>query len=111
MCRLHSLQNSHRHFRRKESERQAFFFPSRLVDRASAVWLEVIYKHSMDDSPKRSASVTAAAVVAILGGLFLLLCLSVPLLALLFVKFPGPASDLPPSFTTFCLPPPRFFIS
>src|SRR5260370_8441015 len=98
MCRLHSLQNSHRHFRRKESERQAFFFPSRLVDRASAVWLEVIYKHSMDDSPKRSASVTAAPVVAILRGLFLLFCLSFAFLALLFFKLPStPPAPPPPS--------------
>jgi len=64
----------------------------------------------MDDSPKRSASVTAAAVVAILGGLFLLLCLSVALLALLFVKLPGTASELPPSVRTFGLATQGFMI-
>ncbi len=39
---------------------------------------------------------TAAAVVAILGSLFLLLCFSVALLALLLVKLPGNAPELSP---------------
>ncbi len=64
----------------------------------------------MDDSPKRSASVTAAAVVAILGGLFLLLGFSVALLALLLVKLPGTASELPPSVRTFGLATQGFMI-
>src|SRR5438552_2752284 len=45
--------------------------------------LELIYRPSMDSPPARSTAVTAAAVVAILAGLFLLLCFSVALLALL----------------------------
>jgi hypothetical protein len=57
----------------------------------------------MDYSPKRSASVTAAAVVAILGGLFLLLCCSVAFFAFLLVKLPGPASELPPFVRTAML--------
>jgi hypothetical protein len=58
---------------------------------------EMIYRLSMGSSAKRSASVTAAAVVAISGSLFLLLCCSVALLALLMIKLPGPAYELPPS--------------
>jgi len=50
----------------------------------------------MDYSPKRSASVTVAAVVAILGSLFLLLCCSVVFFGMLLVKLPGNASELPP---------------
>jgi hypothetical protein len=51
----------------------------------------------MDGSPKRSASVTAAAVVAILSGLFLLLCCSFAFFAFLLIKVPGTASELPPA--------------
>ena len=50
----------------------------------------------MDHSPNRSASVTFAAVVAILGGLFLLLCSSVLLFAMLLGKFPGTSPELAP---------------
>jgi hypothetical protein len=50
----------------------------------------------MESSPKRSASVTAAAVVAILSGLFLLLCCSAAILAVLLVKLPGNTTELPP---------------
>src|SRR5216683_4054947 len=54
----------------------------------------------MDSSAKRSASVTAAAVVAILCSLFLLLCFSVAFLGMLLVKLPSTASELPPSVRT-----------
>ncbi len=64
----------------------------------------------MDDSPKRPASVTVAGVVAILGGLFLLLGFSVALLALLLVKLPGTASELPPSVRAFGLATQGFMI-
>ena len=50
----------------------------------------------MDYSPNRSASVTFAAVVAILVSLFLLLCSSVLFFAMLLGKFPGTSSELPP---------------
>src|SRR5437879_13641547 len=86
----------HRHFRRKESERQASFsfaLPSPLP---FALSLKVIYRPSMDYSPNRSASVTFAAVVAILVSLFLLLCSSVLFFAMLLGKFPGTSSELPP---------------
>jgi len=64
----------------------------------------------MDSPPKRSASVTAAAVVAILGGGFLLLCFSGALLALLLVKLPGTAPQLPPSVRTLALGTQGFLI-
>jgi hypothetical protein len=51
----------------------------------------------MESSPKRSASLTAAAVVAILSGLFLLLCCSAAFFIFLLAKLPGPVSDLPPA--------------
>jgi len=54
--------------------------------------------------------VTAAAVVAILGGGFLLLCFSGAFLALLLVKLPGTASELPPSVRTFGLATQGFMI-
>jgi len=54
----------------------------------------------MDSPAKRSASVTAAAVVAILCSLFLLLCFSVAFLGMLLVKLPSTASELPPSVRT-----------
>src|SRR5271168_1287147 len=44
----------------------------------------------------RSASVTAAAIVAILGGLVLLLCFSAVFFSFLPLKLPSPASELPP---------------
>jgi len=50
----------------------------------------------MDQSPKRPASVTVAAVVAILGSTFLLLCCSVVFFGMVLVKLPGHASELPP---------------
>ena len=64
----------------------------------------------MDYSAKRSASVTAAAVVAILCSLFLLLSFSMALLAVLLVKLPGTASELPPSVRTFGLAIQSFMI-
>jgi hypothetical protein len=50
----------------------------------------------MEYPGKRSASVTAAAVVAILGGLFVLLVCSIALFGLLFMKLPGTSPELPP---------------
>ncbi len=43
----------------------------------------------MDSPVERSASVTAAAVVAILGSLFFLLCCSVVFFGMLLGKLPG----------------------
>src|SRR5260370_5347443 len=57
----------------------------------------------MDSSLKRSASLTAAAVVAILGSLFLLLCCSAALFIFLLAKLPGPASEFPPAMRTMML--------
>jgi len=71
------------------------------------VRLEVIYRRS---PPERSTSVTAAAVVAILGGLFLLLCFSVALLGLLLVKLPSTAPELPPSVRTLAIGAQGFLI-
>ena len=50
----------------------------------------------MSYSPNRSASVTVAAVVALLGSLFLLLCFTVAFFAFLLVKLPGPTSEVSP---------------
>jgi hypothetical protein len=50
----------------------------------------------MDCSANRSASVTFAAVVAILGSLFLLLCFTFGFFAFLLVKLPGTTSEVPP---------------
>ena len=51
----------------------------------------------MEPSPKRSASVTIAAIVAILSGLLLLLCCSAAFFVFLLARLPGPVSDLPPA--------------
>jgi hypothetical protein len=51
----------------------------------------------MESPAKRSASVTAAAVVAILESIFLLLCCSAAFFVFLLAKLPGPASALPPA--------------
>jgi hypothetical protein len=64
----------------------------------------------MDDSPKRSASVTVAAVAAILGGLFFLLCFSAALLVMLLVKLPGTFSEVPPFLRNFMLATQGFMI-
>src|SRR5258708_3894653 len=50
----------------------------------------------MDYSANRSASVTFAAVVAILSSLFLLLCFTFGFFAFLLVKLPGTTSEVPP---------------
>lgn len=57
----------------------------------------------MDGSAKRSASITAAAVVAILASLFLLLACSAAFLALLLVRLPGITPALPPVARTLAL--------
>ena len=51
----------------------------------------------MESSPKRSASVTVAAIVAILGSVIILLCCSLAFFAFLLAKMSGPASELPPA--------------
>ena len=51
----------------------------------------------MESSAKRSASVTAAAVGAILESIFLLLCCSAAFFVFLLARLPGPASSLPPA--------------
>lgn len=64
----------------------------------------------MDYPAKRSASVTVAAVAAILGGLFFLLCFSAAFLVMLLVKLPGAASELPPFLRNFMLAAQGFMI-
>jgi hypothetical protein len=64
----------------------------------------------MDSSAKRSASVTAAAVVAILGSLFLLLCFSAAFFIFLLAKLPGATSELPPATRTMMLGTQGFMI-
>jgi hypothetical protein len=59
---------------------------------------------------KRSASVTAAAVVAILSGLILLLCCSVAFFVFLLAKLPGPVSELPPAMRYMMLGTQGFMI-
>src|SRR6266852_3556874 len=62
----------------------------------SAVPLEMIYRHSVGNLNKRSASVTAAAVVAILSGLLLLMVCSIVFFGSLMMKLPGTTPELPP---------------
>src|ERR1700686_3431598 len=50
----------------------------------------------MHQALKRSASVTAAAVVALLGSLFLLVCCSFVFFAILLARPHGNASEFPP---------------
>jgi hypothetical protein len=64
----------------------------------------------MEHSAKRSASVTVAAVAAILGGLFFLLCFSAALLVMLLVKLPGTFSEVPPFLRNFMLATQGFMI-
>jgi hypothetical protein len=99
----------HRHFRRKESERQASFF-LRVTFTSPFRVLEVIYQQMMESLPKRSASVTAAAVVAILESIFLLLCCSAAFYVFLLAKLPGPASALPPAMRYMMLGTQGFMI-
>jgi len=65
--------------------------------------LEVIYTRSMDSLPKRSASVTAAAVVAILGSALVAVGCSIAFLGMLLIKLPGTSSELPSSVRTLGL--------
>jgi len=64
----------------------------------------------MDPSAKRSASVTIAAVVALLCCLFLLLCCSVAFLGMLLVKLPGSAPEVPPLVRNIALVTEGFLI-
>lgn len=54
----------------------------------------------MESPPKRSASVTAAAVATILGGLILLLFTSAAFFGILLNPFPGNAAEFPPFMRT-----------
>jgi hypothetical protein len=64
----------------------------------------------MDYSPKCSASVTAAAVVAILGGLFFVLCFSASFFVFLLAKLPGTAHEFPSSMRYIMLGAQAFMI-
>ncbi|HKV61219.1 MAG TPA: hypothetical protein VJO16_04855 [Candidatus Acidoferrum sp.] len=64
----------------------------------------------MNSSPKRSASVTVAAIVAILSGLILLLGCSAAFFVFLFAKLPGPVSELPPAMRYMMLGTQGFII-
>jgi hypothetical protein len=57
----------------------------------------------METPSKRSASVTASAVAAILGGFFLLLCFSAAFFGVLLNPFPGNAAGFPPFMRTLSL--------
>ena len=64
----------------------------------------------MGYSPNRSASVTVAAIVAILSGLFFLLCCSFAFFAFLLVKLPGTTSEVPPIVRNIMLATQGFMI-
>jgi hypothetical protein len=64
----------------------------------------------MDSFPKRSAAVTAAAVVAILSGALLVVGFLIAFLGTLLIKLPGASSELPPSVRTFGLATQGFVI-
>ena len=57
----------------------------------------------METPPRLSASVIAAAVIAIMSSLFLLLCFSAVFFALLLNAFPGSAPEFPPVMRTLTL--------
>ena len=65
----------------------------------------------MDSPVKRSASVTAAAVVALLGSLFFLLCCSVVFFGMLLGKLPGTTPELPPVLRNTMLATQGFMIA
>jgi hypothetical protein len=69
-----------------------FALPSPLP---SGLRLEVIYRRSMENSPKLSGSVIAAAVVAILAGLITLLGMSLGFFGLLLGGAQGTSPELP----------------
>jgi hypothetical protein len=77
---------------------------------SSALSLEVIYRRSMDSPSKLSASVIAAAVVAILASILLVVVCSIAFVGMLLIKLPGTASALPPSVRTFGLATQGFMI-
>jgi hypothetical protein len=64
----------------------------------------------MDYSAKRSASVTAAAVVAILASFLLLMGCTIAFFGMLLIKLPATASQLPPSVRTLGLATQGFLI-
>jgi hypothetical protein len=64
----------------------------------------------MDSPAKRSASVTAAAVVAILSGVFFFLCCAFAFLAFLLVKLPSTAPEFPPAARSIMLAGQGFMI-
>ena len=65
----------------------------------------------MDSPVERSASVTAAAVVAILGSLFFLLCCSVVFFGMLPGKLPGITPELSPVLRNIMLAIQGFMIA
>jgi hypothetical protein len=64
----------------------------------------------MDSPSKLSASVIAAAVVAILAGILVVVVCSIAFVGMLLIKLPGTASELPPSVRTFGLATQGFMI-
>jgi hypothetical protein len=87
----------------KKANVKLLFHFALLSPSSSTPTLEVLYRRSMDSSPSRSASVTAAAVVAILSGALLVVGCSIAFLGMLLIKLPGASSELPPSVRTFAL--------
>jgi hypothetical protein len=64
----------------------------------------------MSGSPKSSASVTFAAIVAILCSFLLLVCCAFAFLAFLLAKLPGTPAELPPSLRIFMLATQGFMV-
>src|SRR2546430_7443213 len=85
----------HRHFRRKESERQASFFLRVTFSTDFQAIAGSDIKHSMDYSRRRSAAVTVVAVPALVGSPLPLLCSAVVFFELM-VKLPRPNAQVPP---------------
>jgi hypothetical protein len=94
----------------KKANVKLLFTFALLSPSSSALNVEVIYSRPMASPSKLSASVIAAAVVAILGGLFTLLSCSAVFLMMLLVKVPSTSSELPPSVRTFSLAAQGFMI-
>jgi hypothetical protein len=94
----------------KKANVKPLFTFALLSPASSALSLEVIYRRSMDSPSKLSASVIAAAVVAILASILLVVVCSIAFVGMLLIKLPGTASALPPSVRTFGLATQGFMI-
>jgi hypothetical protein len=94
----------------KKANVKLLFYFALLSPFSSVPSLEVLYRRSMDSAPNRSASVTAAAVVAILGGALLLVGCSIAFLGMLLIKLPSASPELPPSVRTLGLATEGFMI-